>query len=56
MHLAKNNHAVKITAKMPLKAIVPNQVTCRSQIKIANQLTQAVPIATKQKTRRVGFV
>jgi hypothetical protein len=56
MHLTKNNHAAQITAKIPLKIIVPTQVTCLSQIKITNQLTQAVPIATNQKMRQVGFV
>jgi hypothetical protein len=55
MHLTKNNHAAQINAKIPLKIIVPNQVTCLSQIKITNQLTQAVPIATNQKMRQVGF-
>ena len=56
MHLVKNSHTAQITAKIPLKTIVPNQVTCLNQIKITNQLTQAAPIATNQKTRRVGFV
>jgi hypothetical protein len=56
MHLTKNNHAAQITAKLPLKIIVPKKVTCLSQIKITNQLTQAVPIATSQKIRQVGFV